>query len=160
MSSSAKKAVVRGIAAGIITLLGYLLVVVVTTPSLPALSAVKAAFDINAAIIAGTAAAVGIQVFSSSYSKSLGCAISNRKTLGAGAGGTAIGSFFSFFSLVPLGCCGSWLLILSFLPSIFGGALSVFLVKYSGPLSYVSLAIVVGFATLSVLQLRRRLRQG
>ncbi len=158
LSYNAKKATVKGVAAGIITLLAYLLVVVVTTPSLPALSAIKAAFDINTTIIAGVAAAVGIQIFSSSYSRSLGCAISNRKTLGAGASGTAIGSFFSFFSLVPLGCCGSWLLILSFLPSIFGGTLSVFLVNYSEPLSYVSLAAVTGFAALSLLQLRRRLK--
>jgi hypothetical protein len=158
LSYNAKRATVKGIAAGVITLLAYLLVVVVTTPSLPALSAIRAAFAINTIIIVGVAVAVGIQVFSSSYSRSRGCAIGNRKTLGAGAGGTAIGSFFSFFSLVPLGCCGSWLLILSFLPSIFGGTLSVFLVNYSEPLSYVSLAAVTGFAVLSVLRLRKRLK--
>ena len=72
---------------------------------------------------------------------------------------TAISSFFSFFSLVPLGCCGSWLIILSFLPSIFGSSLSVALIQYSKPLSYMGLLIVFGFAALSDFKLQRELKQ-
>jgi hypothetical protein len=78
----------------------------------------------NSIVIGGTAAAVGAQIFFSGYGKSVGCRL-DRKGMGAGSGGTAIGSFFSFFSLVPLGCCGSWLLVLSLLPSVFGNALSM-----------------------------------
>jgi hypothetical protein len=48
-------------------------------------------------------------------------------------------------------------LILSFLPSIFGGTLSVILIEYSKLLSYIGLAIVFGFAGLSALKLKREL---
>jgi uncharacterized membrane protein len=77
--------------------------------------------------------------------------------LGTGSGSTALSSLFSFFSLVPVGCCGSWLLILSMLPSIFGSTLSVILIEYSKLLSYIGLAIVFGFTSLSALKLKREL---
>ena len=160
-SYSAKKALVKGIIVGIITTLVYLIVVVVTTPSLPPVAAINAAFSINSMIIFGLAIGVGAQFFISSYSKSLGCRIDKKKKgiFGVGSGSTAISSFFSFFSLVPLGCCGSWLLILSILPSIFGSSLSVALIQYSRPLSYIGLAIVFGFAALSAFKLQRELEQ-
>jgi hypothetical protein len=135
----------------------YLLVVVLTTPNLPPSAAVNAAFLTNSIVIGGTASAVGAQIFFSGYGKSLGCRL-DRKGMGAWSGSTALGSFFSFFSLVPLGCCGSWLLVLSFLPSIFGGTLSIFLIEYSRPLSYVAVASVLGFAALSGIKLYRRLK--
>jgi hypothetical protein len=105
------------------------------------------------------AVGIGTQVFISTYIKGLGCRLDKKKKgiLGTGSGSTALSSFFSFFSLVPLGCCGSWLLILSFLPSIFGGTLSVILIEYSKLLSYIGLAIVFGFAGLSALKLKREL---
>jgi hypothetical protein len=43
------------------------------------------------------------------------------------------------------------------LPSVFGGPVSVILIEYSTGLSYVGLVIVVGFAGLSVLRLRKEL---
>jgi hypothetical protein len=159
-SYNAKKALVNGIIIGIITTLIYLIVVVVTTPSLPPIAAINAAFRINSMIIFGLAIGVGTQIFISGYSKGLGCRIDKGKKgiFGAGSGSTAISSFFSFFSLVPLGCCGSWLLILSFLPSIFGGSLSVALIQYAKPLSYIGLAIVFGFAALSAFKLKKRIK--
>jgi hypothetical protein len=160
-SYNAKKALVKAIIVGIITTLIYLIVVVATTPSLPPVAAIYAAFRINSIIIFGLAIGVGTQIFISSYSKGLGCRIDKKKKgiLGAGSGSTAISSFFSFFSLVPLGCCGSWLLILSFLPSIFGSSLSVALIQYSKSLSYIGLAIVSGFTVLSAFKLHRELTQ-
>lgn len=158
LSPSAKRSLARGLAAGAATLAAYLLVVIVTTPNLPASAAVKAAFDINVVVIGGTAGAASAQVFFASYAKSLGCPLERKKmTFGAGSGTTAIGSFFSFFSLVPLGCCGSWLLVLSFLPSVVGSSVSVALIEYSRPLSYIALAAVFGLAGISGLQLKRRL---
>jgi hypothetical protein len=135
--------------------------VVVTTPSLPPIATINAAFSINSIIIFGLAIGVGTQTFISSYSKGLGCRIDKKKKgiFGAGSGSTAISSFFSFFSLVPLGCCGSWLLVLSFLPSIFGSSLSVALIQYSKSLSYAGLAIVFGFAALSAFKLQRESKQ-
>ena len=159
LSYNAKKALVNGIIIGIVTTIVYLAVVVITTPNLPAIAAINAAFKINSIVIFGLAVGIGTQVFISTYIKGLGCRLDKKKKgiLGTGSGSTALSSFFSFFSLVPLGCCGSWLLILSFLPSIFGGTLSVILIEYSKLLSYIGLAIVFGFAGLSALKLKREL---
>ena len=168
LNYNAKKALVKGIIIGSLTIVIYLLVVVITTPSLPPISAINAAFKVNSIIIFGLAVGVGVQVFISSYySKSLGCRIDKKKkedkkgifrNVSSGSS-TAISSLFSFFSLVPLGCCGSWLLILSLLPSIFGSTLSVILINYSKILSYIGLVIVLGFAALSALKLRRKLKE-
>jgi hypothetical protein len=162
LSYNAKRALVRGIIIGIVTIIVYLAIVVITTPNLPAIVAINAAFKINSIVIFGLGIGVGTQVFLSSYSKGLGCTIAKNKkgVFGAGSSSTALSSFFSFFSLVPLGCCGSWLLILSSLPSIFGSTLSVILIEYSKLLSYIGLAIVFGFAGLSALKLKRQFDRG
>jgi hypothetical protein len=156
-----KKSLVKGTIVSMIAAAVYLAIVVITTPSLPAIAAINAAIKVNSIVIFGLAIGVGIQFFLASYSKSLGCRIDNKRKgiFGGGSGSTAISSFFSFFSLVPLGCCGSWLLILSMLPSIFGSSLSVVLIEYSKVLSYIGLAIVFGFAGLSALRLKKELSQ-
>jgi hypothetical protein len=156
-----EKSLVKGIIMGVITATIYLAIVVITTPNLPAIAAVNAALKVNSIVIFGLALGVGIQFFLANYSKSLGCRIDKRRKgiFGGGSSSTAISSFFSFFSLVPLGCCGSWLLILSMLPSIFGSSLSVVLIEYSRVLSYIGLAIVFGFAGLSALRLKKELNQ-
>jgi hypothetical protein len=176
LSYNAKKALLKGVIVGIITAAIYLIVVVITTPNLPPSAAINAALTVNGIIIVGLAIGVGTQIFASSYNKGLGCRIGDRKNYrpkrgirkvlfisrgsGSSSGGsTAISSFFSFFSLVPLGCCGSWLFILSALPSVFGGTLSVVLIEYSTFLSYTGLAIVGGFAVISVLRLRKELNE-
>jgi hypothetical protein len=150
----------KGITVGIATAVIYLTVVIITTPNLPTTAAVNAAFKVNSIVIFGLAIGVGIQYFLTSYSKGLGCRIDKKKKgiFGGGSGSTALSGFFSFFSLVPLGCCGSWLLILSMLPSIFGSSLSIVLIEYSKLLSYIGLTIVFGFAGLSALRLRKELR--
>jgi hypothetical protein len=43
------------------------------------------------------------------------------------------------------------------LPSVIGGTVSVILIEYSIILSYVGLVVVLGFASLSILRLRREL---
>lgn len=158
LSYAARKSLAKGLLAAGATMSLYILIVIITTPNLPASAAINAAFLANSIVIGGTAGAVGAQMFFSGYGKALGCML-DRKEFGAGSGGTALGSFFSFFSLVPLGCCGSWLLVLSFLPSIFGSALSVFLIEYSRPLSYAALAAVLGLAALSGVRLHRRTKR-
>lgn len=176
LSHNTRNALVKGTIIGIITAIIYLAVVVITTPNLPPSTAIGAAVKVNGIIIIGLAIGIGIQVFASTYSKGLGCRIDERRkykqqskdfrkvfpasdligSSGSG-GGTVMSSFLSFFSLVPLGCCGSWLFILSMLPSFFGGTVSVILIEYSTLLSYVGLVVVLGFASLSILRLRREL---
>jgi len=160
ISYNAKRALVNGILLGGVSILAYIIIVIVTTPQLPASFAVNAAFSINPIIIYGTAFGVGVNVFISSYSKGMACRIDKKRKwiFGVSSGSTALSAFFSFFSLVPLGCCGSWLLVLSYLPTIFGSALSVSLIQYSKPLSYIGLIIVLGFAGISAFKLRSELK--
>ena len=150
---------VRAVVVALAILITYLFVVIITTPSLPALTAITVAFKINGIIVFGLALAVGFQVYVSNYGKSLGCEIEDkRKAFVRNSSSTALSSFFSFFSLVPLGCCGSWLLILSLLPSVFGSVFSVFLIQYSKPLSYLGLFIVVGYTAFAAINLKRKLK--
>jgi len=160
ISHNAKRAILKGILLGSISILAYIIIVIVTSPELPSSYAIKAAFSINPIIIYGTAFGVAVNTFISSYSKGIGCRVDKKRKgiFGVSSGSTAFSAFFSFFSLVPLGCCGSWLLVLSYLPTIFGSALSVSLIQYSKPLSYVGLAIVLSFAGISAFKLRSELK--
>ena len=161
ISHNAKRAILKGILLGSISILAYIIVVILTSPELPASFAIKAAFFINPIIIYGTAFGVGVNTFISSYSKGIGCRADKKRKgiFGVSSGSTALSAFFSFFSLVPLGCCGSWLLVLSYLPTIFGTALSVSLIQYSKPLSYLGLAIVLRFAGISAFKHRSELKE-
>ena len=142
--------------AGIITVVVYLSVVVITTPVLEPLDAISAAFQLNAIVIIGMGIGIGLQVFLSEKSKTLGCKLDvKKKAFGGNTGSTAATSFFSFFSLVPLGCCGWWLYALSLLPGIVGTGVSAVLIEYSQVLSYVGLIIIFGFAGLTAYKLKK-----
>ena len=144
---------------GIVTVIVYLSVVVITTPALEPLAAINAAFQLNSIVIIGMGIGIGLQVFLSEKGKMLGCKLSvKKKAFSGNTGSTAATSFFSFFSLVPLGCCGWWLYALSLLPSVVGTGVSAILIEYSQVLSYVGLAIIFGFAGLTAYKLRRELK--
>ncbi len=144
---------------GGITIAVYLFVVVITTPALEPHAAISAAFQINSIVIIGMGIGIGLQVFLSEKSKMLGCKLDiKNKTFGGNSGSTAATSFFSFFSLVPLGCCGWWLYALSLLPSVVGTGVSAVLIEYSQVLAYLGLAIIFGFAGLTAYKLRREQR--
>ena len=141
---------------GILTIVIYLVVVVVTTPALEPYAAISAAFQLNSIVIIGMGIGIGLQVFLSEKSKLLGCKLDiKRKAFGGNSGSTAATSFFSFFSLVPLGCCGWWLYALSLLPSVVGTGISAVLIEYSQVLAYVGLAIIFGFAGLTAMKLKK-----
>ena len=144
---------------GMITITFYLLVVVATTPALDPLSAISAAFQLNSIIIIGMGIGIGLQVLLSEKSKQLGCKLAmKKKAFGGNSSSTAATSFFSFFSLVPLGCCGWWLYMLSLLPSVVGTGISAILIEHSQTLSYLGLAIIFGFAGLTAYKLKNETR--
>ena len=144
---------------GITTMVIYLSVVVITTPALEPLAAINAAFQLNSIVIIGMGIGIGLQVFLSEKSKMLGCKINvKRKALGGNSGSVATTSFFSFFSLVPLGCCGWWLYALSLLPGIVGTGVSAVLIEYSQVLAYAGLGIIFGFAGLTAYKLKREMK--
>ncbi len=141
---------------GVITVVVYLTVVVVTTPALPADAAISAAFQLNSIVIIGMGIGIGTQIYLSEQSKRLGCRLDvKKKAFGANTGSTAATSFFSFFSLVPLGCCGWWLYVLSLLPSVVGTGVSAVLIEYSQVLAYLGLAIIFGFNALTYVKLQK-----
>jgi len=146
----------KGIIFGIITIIVYLTVVVVTTPALPADAAISAAFQLNSIVIVGMGIGIGFQMYLSEQSKRLGCRLSmKKKAFGGNSSTTAATSFFSFFSLVPLGCCGWWLYVISFLPSVFGVGVSTVLIEYSQILAYIGLGIIFGFNALTAFKLHK-----
>ena len=148
----------KAILVGSITIVIYLSVVVFTTPALLPLDAINAALQLNSIVIFGMGIGICLQVFISEKSKKLGCSL-KKKSFGGNAGSTATTSFFSFFSLVPLGCCGWWLYALSLLPGIVGTGVSSILIEYSQPLAYGGLFIIFGFAGISALKLRKVIKK-
>ena len=149
----------KAILAGILTISVYLLVVVATTPALEPLYAINAAFQLNSIVIIGMGVGIGLQVFLAEKSKLLGCNLDlKKKAFGGNSGSAAATSFFSFFSLVPLGCCGWWLYVLSLIPSVIGTGVSAVLIEHSQVLSYVGLVIIFGFAGLTAYKLKREQR--
>ena len=150
------KPLTKAILVGIITVIVYLSVVVITTPALDPFAAISAAFQLNAIVIVGMGIGVGLQIFLSEKSKVLGCKLDvKKKAFGGNSGSTAMTSFFSFFSLVPLGCCGWWLYALSLLPSVVGTGVSAVLIEYSQVLAYLGLAIIFGFAGITAYKLKK-----
>ncbi|MCH7965868.1 MAG: hypothetical protein IIB02_00340 [Thaumarchaeota archaeon] len=149
----------KAIIVGIITIVVYLSVVVITTPALEPLAAINAAFQINSIVIIGMGIGIGLQIFLSEKSKLLGCKLNiKRKAFGGNSGSVATTSFFSFFSLVPLGCCGWFLYVLSLLPSVVGVGATAVLIEYSQILAYVGLVIIFGFAGLTALKLKQEIK--
>ncbi len=150
------KPVRKAVIAGILTVIIYLTVVIITTPALEPMDAVNAAFQLNSIVIIGMGIGIGLQIFLSEKSKMLGCKLDvKRKAFGGNSGSTAATSFFSFFSLVPLGCCGWWLYALSLLPSVVGTGVSAVLIEHSQTLSYLGLAIIFGFSGLTAYKLHK-----
>ncbi len=146
----------KAIPVGFLTIIVYLTVVVLTTPALPPYDAISAAFQLNSIVIIGMGIGIGMQIFLSEKSKLLGCRLNvKKKAFGGNAGTAGATSFFSFFSLVPLGCCGWWLYVLSLLPGIFGSGVSAVLIDYSQPLAYIGLAIIFGFNALTAYKLKQ-----
>jgi hypothetical protein len=149
----------KSILVGSLTIFIYLFVVIITTPALGPLDAISAAFQLNAIVIIGMGIGVGLQIFLSEKSKQLGCKLNvQKKAFGRNSGSTAVTSFFSFFSLVPLGCCGWWLYALSLLPSVVGTGVSAILIEHSQILAYFGLAIIFGFNGLTTYKLRKEIR--
>jgi len=141
------------------SLLIYLIITVVTTPSLLPLEAIKIAFVVNWWVIIGLTLGIGIQTFLiSNYSRV--CNLKNRKLLAGGTGFfSGVSSFLSFFALIPVGCCGSWLYIISFLPGVVGTGAAGFLVRYSNILSATGILLIILSIVYTSVSLRIRMTQ-
>ncbi len=75
---------------GIVTIVVYLSVVVITTPALEPLDVISAAFQLNFIVVIGMGIGIGLQVFLSEKSKLLGCKLSvKKKAFGGNSGSVA-----------------------------------------------------------------------
>ncbi|NIN52870.1 MAG: hypothetical protein GTN80_07270 [Nitrososphaeria archaeon] len=156
-----KYPVTSALAASILTLLFYLVVVAITTPNFPPLVSMQIAFGINGPIFVAFSIGMGIQAFLVVYSRRLPCPIGfyEKKAAVAATGlSSALSAFFSFFSLVVVGCCGLWLYILSLLPALLGVGLSGLLIAYSNLLSVLGLIGVAISIFLMIRNVRSKLR--
>ena len=150
----------KAILVGILTVVIYLSVVILTTPALGPLDAISATFQLNSIVIFGMGIGIGLQIFLAEKSKMLGCSLDvKKKAFGGNSGSTAATSFFSFFSLVPLGCCGWWLYVLSLLPSVVGSGFSAVLIEYSQVLAYLGLAVIFGFNAITAIKLKKEMKR-
>ena len=66
-----KKSILQGGIISSITIISYLLIVVFTSPNLPATASISAAFQVNSPVIIGLAIGTGIQGFVISYRKKI-----------------------------------------------------------------------------------------
>ena len=141
--------VAKSLMAGAATIAVYLVVVVATTPALPAASAVTAAFELNTVVILGMGVGVGLQVLISESGKKIGLPDwqkeENRRELRQHRCDVILLVLFTG----SLGCCGWWLYILSLLPSVLGSGVSAVLIEHSQSLAYVGLVVIFSFNGLS-----------
>jgi hypothetical protein len=136
----------------------YMIVVAATTPNLPALDSIRIAAGVNWWIFAGSSLGVGAQIFLVTYAKEKACDIRSTVPLSGATGMlSAFASFLSYLALIPLGCCGTWLYILSFLPGILGVGASAMLIEDSRIIAAIGLASMALSVLYTYLSLRRRL---
>lgn len=154
-----RRLLIKAVTAGIISLLLYLLIVILTTPNFPPLVASTIALRQNGIYIVGMSISIAVQVLIIGYGKMLSCDLPKKKTSGMNIFGSVVSSFFSFFSLVAVGCCGTWLYILSFLPAIFGLGVSGAMIRYSTLFAQVGLGLMILTNLYAFLTLRRKRRK-
>ncbi len=149
----------KGISVAVLSLVTYLIVVVLSTPSLKPIDSVTTAIALNWWVLVGLVFGGGVQGYLSAYAKEKGCRIRHTRTVSGGTGlSAALLSFVSFLALVPVGCCGAWIYILSFLPSLLGASLAGFLIERSLELELVSLLAILLFTVYTYLSVRDRIK--
>ncbi len=144
----------RGLGVGILSVVLYLAIVVISTPSVRPVDAVGISVALNWWLIGGISVGAGIQASLLAYAKNRACSLKRTNTaLGATGLFSGFSSFLSFLSLIPVGCCGTWIYVLSFLPGLVGVGASSFLTANSFPLEVsglILMALSVSYTYLSV----------
>jgi len=152
------RALRRGLVYALFALVLYVLIVVLTTPNLPPLDSIMIAARVNWWIMAGATVGAGTQVFLITYAKERGCDLRRKKPLSGAMGvSSAFASFLSFLALIPVGCCGTWLYVLSFLPGILGVGASVAIVDDSRIIAAIGLGLMALAILYTYLSLHGRL---
>ncbi len=147
----AKNPVVEGIFYGTVLIALYSLVVVASTPYLPAPTALQLAFERNGLFFLLLPATFGLMMGLRRWTgTNPQCPSKRSEALGASS--SILATFFSFFSLTLVGCCG---LLAFWVSTILGTAAVLSLVELSIPLS----SLAFGGMVLAILAMARpRLR--
>jgi hypothetical protein len=147
----------RGAGVSVITIVLYLAAVVLTTPGLKPVDAISASVALNWWVIGGVSAGTGTQAFLLSLARSRACAVKHGRTAASASGFfSGLSSLVSFVTLIPLGCCGTWVYVLSFLPGLIGTGASGFLVAESLQLEVAGLGLMTMSVAYTYLSLRNR----
>ncbi len=140
-----------------ITTILYLTIVVVTTPSQRPVDAVKVSVTLNWWLIGGISGGAGVQAFLLGYAKNKPCPVRHTGTiLGTSGFFSGLSSFLSFLSLIPLGCCGTWIYVISFLPGLIGAGASGFLVANSLQIEVAGLVLMALSVMYTYLSVRKK----
>ncbi len=153
----------NGLLAALFTSSSYLLVVVLTTPSFSPRTAVSIAIGTNWLVLLGITSGVGVQAYLVTYAGAT-CGLKRRGPI-SGATGLASGfsSLVSMFSLVAVGCCGTWLYVLSFLPGLIGTGATALLIGHSSelvPVGFVAMAASIFYTYWQILAASKRNASG
>jgi hypothetical protein len=144
----------RGLGVGLIAVVAYLTIVVVTTPSLRPVDAVAVSVVLNWWLIGAVSAGAGVQAYLVSYANERGCSLKHRRAASGASGFLAgLSSFVSFLALIPLGCCGTWVYLVSFLPGFIGAGASGFILANGLQFEVLGLGLMamsVAFTYMSV----------
>lgn len=148
----------RGIGVGIVSVVLYLSVVVFTTPSLRPVDAIAVSVSLNWWLIGGISAGAGAQAFLLAHAKKRACSVKHKgPVVGVSGLFSSLSSFLSFLSLIPVGCCGSWIYVLSFLPGLIGAGASGFLLANSFRIEVAGLGLMTLSVAYTYLEVRKRL---
>jgi hypothetical protein len=148
----------RGIGVGVITIVLYLTIVVITTPSLKPVDAIVITVAQNWWLIGGIAVGTGVQAFLLAYAKDKACLVRYRGTVvGASSFFSGFSSFLSFLALIPVGCCGTWIYVLSFLPGLIGAGASGFLIRNGLQFEFLGLVLMTLSVAYTYVSVRRKL---
>jgi hypothetical protein len=135
----------------------YLLIVIVTTPNLSPINSIRIALQLNWWLITGVSVGTGVQTFLVTFSKEKACNFRAKKPITGVSGVSSVfSSFTSFIALTHVGCCGTWLYILSFLPGIIGTGTTSFLIDYGGTIGALGLIFITLSTIYTFLSIRRR----
>jgi hypothetical protein len=108
----------------------YLLVIILTSPNVPPIYAVRAALRTNHLFMLALSLGYGTFIYTNEELKARGCSIKRVRSAGLGTGASGFGALLSYLSLTNFGCCGFWLYVMSLLPSFVGVGAATLLIDY------------------------------
>lgn len=135
----ARTPVIEGTFYGALLIALYSFVIAVSTPYLPALTALQLALERNGLFFVLLPSTFGLMMGLRRWNANKP-QCSTRRSEALGTSSSILSTFFSFFSLTLVGCCG---LLAFWVSTLLGTAVVLSLVELSVPLSFLAFAGMV-----------------